>query len=73
MHVQPEQRECGVCHFKRIPYAHVVKKRNKHWIIFTCPMCKSRDLDEYKPARLLNGLTGRFEEESFLDEDLGDE
>lgn len=69
MQIHPESRECPLCRFRRIPYAKVVTKNKKHWIIFTCPLCKHRDIDTYIPRRLLNGLTGRFEEEDLPDED----
>ncbi len=65
--MQPERRECPLCHFKRIPYARKVTQDNKHWVIFQCPMCKCRDIDEYQPKKLWNGR--EFEDEVLPNED----
>lgn len=63
MHPYPESRECTVCKFTRVPGVRYVTKNRKHWVIYTCLLCGARDLDAYYPKRLLNGLTGRFEDE----------
>lgn len=67
MQIHPESRECPGCHFKRIPYAKVVTKNRKHWVIYTCSMCKLQDIDFYFPKRVWTGK--QFEEESLPDED----
>lgn len=67
MQLQPEQRECPLCHFKRIPYVRLVTKNKKHWVIYTCCMCKHRDIDAYTPRKLWNGK--KWEDEVIPNED----
>lgn len=69
MQLPPEPRECPLCRFRRIPYARKVTKNRKSWIIYQCPMCKHRDIDEYKPTKLFNDRTRKWEDEVIPNED----
>ncbi len=66
-YIEPKQRECPACRFSRIPYAEIVKKNKKCWIIYTCPICKLRDIDTYTPRRVFDAFTKKFQDETIPD------
>ena len=45
------QRKCTSCGMVRIPTVEVVKQGNKKWTIYTCSICKLRDIEPYVPKK----------------------
>lgn len=63
----PENWKCSQCKLDRIPDVRIVRKNKKCWIIYTCRICKLKDIDTYTPAKLWNGW--KFIDEVVIDED----
>jgi len=61
-----KSRRCAACGNERIPDIKRVKKGRKYWIIFTCKICKMKDIETYIPMQVWNG-------ERFVDEDISEE
>lgn len=48
-------RLCENCKNVRVPEIEHVKKGRKRWTIYTCRICKAKDIEETKPKLLWNG------------------
>lgn len=48
-------RMCLNCKNVRIPDIEHVKKGRKHWTVYTCRICKRKDIEERVPKKLWNG------------------
>lgn len=69
-------RKCGVCGHTRIQEQTIVVENKVKYVLYTCPICKARDIDrltELPKSKLWNGF--RFKDarqtgdDSFIEED----
>jgi hypothetical protein len=49
---QPTSRQCTSCKMIRLPEREIAVKDGKTWIIYTCRICKTKDIEEHIEPRI---------------------
>lgn len=57
---QPTSRKCNNCGMTRIPERELVTKDNKQWLIYTCRICRAKDIEDYETKPKTNRQEGRL-------------
>lgn len=52
---------CVNCKLDRIPEEQHIEQKGKKWRIYTCRVCKYKDIEEFVPKRIWSDIQHRFE------------